>query len=361
VRLALISLEPWDVVWRRNQHLSAELVRQGLVHEMLFIEPPARGMGRTRTRPVMNGIMAVAPTVALPKTVGGLRELGHRLRRSVLRGVDLLWINDPTLGVHALSANTPAVYDVTDDWRTAGSPPRIRRRISRAERILSARAATIVCSVVLQTRWRERYGISAPVVNNGVDLELWRAARPRALGGARPRVGYIGTLHEDRLDVGLVDALGTAPGIGSVHLVGPDCLGRDARARLMGTRNVTIHGAVPASEVPSWMMAMDVLISPHRINQFTLSLDAIKSYEYAISGKPVVATPTSGFKQGMGQTTIAEAPHFVAAVLQVVTRHVGATDIDANMSWSWAARAREFWSHLPAVEPTRLLDRRVRW
>ena len=40
---------------------------------------------------------------------------------------------------------------------------------------------------------------------------------------------------------------------------------------------------------------MDVLVAPHVVNDFTLSLDAIKAYEYAATGRPIVATPTSGF------------------------------------------------------------------
>jgi glycosyltransferase involved in cell wall biosynthesis len=38
------------------------------------------------------------------------------------------------------------------------------------------------------------------------------------------------------------------------------------------------------------------VIAPHRVNAFTLSLDAIKSYEYLASGRRIVATPTSGFQ-----------------------------------------------------------------
>ena len=44
------------------------------------------------------------------------------------------------------------------------------------------------------------------------------------------------------------------------------------------------------------MASADVLVCPHRVDSFTLSLDAIKSFEYVASGRPVVATPTSGFQ-----------------------------------------------------------------
>lgn len=54
---------------------------------------------------------------------------------------------------------------------------------------------------------------------------------------------------------------------------------------------------MPAPEVPSWLVAFDVLICPHVVTDFTLSLDAIKAYEYLATARPVVATPTSGFQE----------------------------------------------------------------
>src|SRR4051812_30685158 len=40
-RVALLSLEPWDEVWRRNQHLASQLVAQDLASHLVFVEPPA--------------------------------------------------------------------------------------------------------------------------------------------------------------------------------------------------------------------------------------------------------------------------------------------------------------------------------
>ena len=57
----------------------------------------------------------------LPNRLGGAREVGRSLRQGVLRRVDVLWINDPVVGVHSLT-DVPALYDVTDDWREALAP-----------------------------------------------------------------------------------------------------------------------------------------------------------------------------------------------------------------------------------------------
>jgi glycosyltransferase involved in cell wall biosynthesis len=331
-------------VWRRNQYLATELIRQGLASSVWFVEPLTRGRSGIGLRPGGPGVNVVAPRTPVPKSLGGLAVVGRRLRRHVLHDADLLWVNDPALGVHCLRPDVTTVYDVTDDWRTAGFPGRIARRISTAEDRLAVGARTIACSHELGDRWKQRYGLAVPVVNNGVDEAIWRHARPRELPGSGPHVGYVGTLHEHRLDLDLVERLARTDGIGSVHLVGPNCLGEAATRRLQRLPRLRLHGAVPAAEVPSWTLAMDVLVSPHLVNEFTLSLDAIKAYEYATSGRPVVATATSGFTSMPGRTTLADPAEFPQVVVQA-RRETRPIELLVADDVTWAHRAREFWGH----------------
>lgn len=309
--VALISLEPWDTMWRRNQHLTSELTRQGLLDRVVFVEPPSPGRGRPRWSP-QPGVEVLRPSLFIPKRIGGQRLTGWWLRRTALRTVDLVWVNNPDLGVHCLSATRPAVYDVTDDWRTFTQAPRVLRRLLAAEDALAARARTIVCSQVLADRWRERYGLDAAVLHNGIDVAAFAAAAPRPLPGEAPHIGYVGTLHDERLDLPLVRDLAARPG--TVHLVGPSSLSPADEQHLRGA-GVVLHGPVPSSEVASWMASMDVLVSPHLVSDFTLSLDAIKSYEYLATGLPVVATPSSGFQLLTAEAlTVVPRETFCAAV-----------------------------------------------
>ena len=105
------------------------------------------------------------------------------------------------LGCHAIDS---AVYDVTDDWRSATFTPRELRRLIAAEDVLAVRARTIVCSEELRRRWKSRYGIDASIVRNAVDNDAIHRAHPRDLGADGPHIGYVGTLHESRLDIDLV-------------------------------------------------------------------------------------------------------------------------------------------------------------
>jgi glycosyltransferase involved in cell wall biosynthesis len=229
------------------------------------------------------------------------------------------------------------VYDVTDDWRSMPQRDADRAALIAAEDALAARARTIVCSDVLAERWRERYGIDPAVVPNGVDVDAIRTAEPRDLGDHGPHAVYVGTLHTNRLDIDLVEAVAHDKSV-TVRLVGPDHLDEAARVRLLGA-GVVIHGAVPSADVPSWLVAADVLICPHIVDDFTISLDAIKAHEYLATDQPIVATPTSGFQSLTAPgLTVAGSTAFVAGV----RAGAGTGPYDRPRPPSWAERADVF-------------------
>ena len=350
----LISIEPWDGVWRRNQHLAAALLNEGRLSR-LALAGPMRTRAQAKAGPI-DGLSLLTPGTLIPKRAGGIRVAGLRLK-ALARSCHVVWVNEPTLGVRIAALGVPVVYDVTDDWRTFGFPERIRRRIRRAEDALARSARTVVCSQRLRDLWHERYGVDAAVVNNGIDTPSWLSAVPIELDGPGPHVGYIGTLHQDRLDIDLVVSLAESPAVGTLHLVGPDAMDVTSRARLAAVPNIVLHGPVPAADVPAWTLAMDVLVSPHRLSDFTLSLDAIKSREYVVSGRPVVATPTSGFQLLDERTvTLADARDFAEGVARAAELAPSMPRVPApRPEWSWEQRAREFHQQLVAATESRQL------
>jgi glycosyltransferase involved in cell wall biosynthesis len=237
-----------------------------------------------------------------------------------------------------LSGPPNVVYDVTDDWRSAHLTPRERHRLVAAEDALATRARTIVCSEELWRRWKRRYGVEAAIVKNAVNVEAFQQTRTVDLGGDGPHVGYVGTLHDERLDIQLVLRTAEALPSGQVHMVGPDSLSDSARARLRSNSRVRLRGSVHARDVPSWLNAFDVLISPHLVTEFTTSLDAIKAYEYLATQRPVVATPTSGFQDLTVPGLIIETDGFADAVVLAVGRR---ESFQREMP-DWNDRARQF-------------------
>ncbi|MDT4914556.1 MAG: teichuronic acid biosynthesis glycosyltransferase TuaH, partial [Pseudonocardiales bacterium] len=62
LRAALLSLEPWDEVWRRNQHFAAGLLEGGDVSSLIWISPPAGGLSlRASSARPLSGVDVVEP------------------------------------------------------------------------------------------------------------------------------------------------------------------------------------------------------------------------------------------------------------------------------------------------------------
>lgn len=344
-RLDVLSLEAWDQVWRRNQHFIAGIAAEGSARRIVMHAPAAKLSHVPRSRPLPR-VEVRTPHLLLPPGKGGRAVIGWELRRST-RAADLLWINDPIAGVRCLRRGRPAVYDVTDDWRHAELRAADRSLLVEAEDVLARQAGTIVCSEVLADRWQERYGFRPPVVQNGVDLEAHAGAVPIVFPDPGPHIVYVGTLHHERLDIGLLERLTRDLPQALVDLVGPDSLSVSAKDRLLATGRVRLHGPVPHHQVPGVMAAADVLICPHVVSPFTLSLDAIKSWEYLASGRPVVATPSSGFQhlEGTPGLSLATARTFSDAVSSALERRHGHWPGRA-VEASWSRRSSDFFRAL---------------
>lgn len=336
-RVVLVSIEPWDEVWRRNQHLASRLVQDGYASELVFVTPPAGGLAlRARRWSPQPGITVVTPPLLVPRRFGGHR-LVHRWLRREARSADVIWINDPVAGAAFVDDSRPLTYDVTDDWSATAQARGDLARIVAAEDRLAGAARTVVCSPTLQERWGDRYGIEPVVIPNGVDVDAIRTAKPRHLTGNGPHAVYVGTLHENRLDCDLVAEIArTWPG--TLHLVGPIGL-PEAYVSSLREAGVDLPGAVPSEDVPGWLTAADVLICPHKVDTFTMSLDAIKSHEYLATDHPIVATASSGFQTMRAPgLRVVDRESFSEAL--IAAAHDGTSPRAGSVSWD--IRTAEF-------------------
>ena len=177
-RVALVSLEPWDQVWRRNQHLVAELVGQQLVGSVVFIEPamaarptPPRHAAARRHRREP----AAADPPAYRRAVAGRGLAAPSLaarRRSVV---------GQRSGPRGALRRRCRPAGVRRDRRLAalGTPcPGLTRRLVAAEDRLASVATTVVCSDVLAERWAQRYAVTATVVHNAASLTSYQTVKP---------------------------------------------------------------------------------------------------------------------------------------------------------------------------------------
>lgn len=342
VDLVFWSLESWDAVWRRNQYVVAGLLGRFPRLRVLFVEPPVdplhslaqrerprRGTGlRLVTSEGSGRLWAFQPTKAMPRAIGG-QHVDTGLARQVASAAahlgmsrPLLWVNDPHAAALVQRTQWPTVYDITDDWLLAERPIRHTKTLSAAEEVLLERAQVVtVCSPSLQAS----KSTSRPVhlVPNAVDLAALRTARQRPPDlPPGPIALYLGTIHEDRIDIRLCDQTATElRGIGTLVFVGPISLPRDRFLRMQYNDSIALLGARPREDVPGYLQHADVLVVPHRQTAFTDSLDPIKAYEYLAAGQPIVSTPVAGFREidepGVNIVTEQEFPAAVRRALEL--------------------------------------------
>ena len=197
--VVVVSLEPWDGVWRRNQHLVSELLLADPSCRVLFAEPapdpihaalagrtPRRGRG-LRRGPRLEGVSdeqlwLYEPTKWLPRRLD--HRVDARLARSIANAATrarfdspVLWINDPA-GASLLEATGfPALYDITDDWLAADRPPAEHARLVRNERLLlQGCAEVVVCSPHLRTTKGATRAVT--MIPNAVDVDAYAVRAP---------------------------------------------------------------------------------------------------------------------------------------------------------------------------------------
>lgn len=334
--LVVVSLEAWDEVWRRNQHLVSRLLDGDPALRVLFVEPPADPLHdlASRRRPSRpfgpraagydGRLLRVRPLKALPRRLD--RRADQRLARTVHRAAGkagmrrpLLWLNDPRAADLARATGWPTLYDLTDDWLAAERPGAELDRIRRGEEWLLRNAAAVVACSEELVRRKASARVGIDLIPNAVDVAAYRVPRPRPTDLPAVAAVYVGTLHRDRLDLDVCVATARlVAGRGSVVLVGPDALDPSDAARLRAA-GVLLLGPRRREDVVAYLQHADVLLVPHVVSPFTDSLDPIKLYEYAAVGRPVVATPVAGFRDvSDSRVRLAEASAFPAAVASLM-------------------------------------------
>lgn len=363
--VVVCSLEPWGRVRRRIRILVDQIVDLRPSLQVLYVAPPVDiphqvrqhrrpDVGGARLERVHPRIQVLRPRKWWPRALGPFadRSLEHQVLGAVTSlGLErpLLWVNDASYASFAVRTGWPTLYDITDDWLLAPLSPRQRVRLMADEGLLLEHSdAVVVCSPELErSRGRNR---RVDLIPNGVDADLFATPglRPADLPPA-PVALYVGSLHDERLDVDLVVELATARPDLQIVLVGPDSLSAPAAAALAGPDNVHRLGPRPYETVPAYLHHAEVVIVPHLVNPFTESLDPIKAYECLAAGRPTVATPVAGFRGLPAPVTVTARPGFVEAVGAALADGGRVEPVGPAIVPSWRDRAEAMISVMDRV------------
>jgi len=354
----VVAQEQWDEVERRNQLLIRALAERHPRSRFLFAEIPLRPREVRDWRPPR--LRAVAPNVWAIRAIrplpgARLQRLSDQVEAMQLRraaktlGMEhpLLWTQDPRaatlvdlLGVDRI------VYDLTDDWAAFETDPDRRAGVQQRIELLGAKAELVLaCSRDLE-RSAGSWSNTVRYLPNAVEAPFLVPEAPDDVERLpRPRLGYVGTLHASRLDIGLLMRMAELRPAWSFVLLGPNELSSTDTERLLGAANVHYLGIRPHAQVRSYLAALDVCLLPHHVTPFTNSLDPLKLYEYLAAGRPVIATPVRNAPDLAQHFAVAAtAEEFVAESERAMAQdspRLKAVRREAVAKETWDARAGE--------------------
>jgi len=373
--ILFVAMEDWDEVWRRNQPIAAGFAERSPGRKLLYMGLPidvSHGLRRLSFGPLLRALRP-ARTPASPAGFGNIflfnpvkwlpnslpfcqhinrwmerRQLRRAARRVGLRH-PILWLN-PHYGLHLVGSvgESLVVYDIGDDWSQIKQAEWVRRQTIAEDAELCRRAdVLIVVSKHLQ-RLKSELARRVELIPNGVYVERYAGIadgslppHPATQSWRHPVLAYTGTLHEERVDLALVEKIAEAFPAATVALIGPCLLDEKARRRLTAHPNIRMPGAFPFEEIPRVMSAFDVCIVPHVVSGFTESLSPLKLYEYLAAGLPTVSTLIPGFRDHPQWIHLAaDADAFITALQKALQepRRLRAPRQAAARAHSWAAR-----------------------
>ncbi|MBK8230734.1 MAG: glycosyltransferase [Candidatus Eisenbacteria bacterium] len=386
------STQYWEETWFRKQHFMAHLAPR---RDIVYVEPshsilrPKPSTTPTelrnpllapRLRSVRDGLRIWTPPRGLPFWTHApisraqYRLWGGALARTAARlghRRTWLWLYQP-LWAQAIETLRPerVIFDLVDDLSAYEAQAHSQATMARSIEIALAASNLVLTTsdpLAAQVR-RRRPEVRVEVVGNGV-RETWLDDRelpvpPELAGLPRPWLGFVGAVFT-YLDYEVLDATARAFPGGSLILVGPihapaaaDALRRHANVHLLGAR--------PQAEIPRYLRAFDLCLSPFKVGAVRRAVNPLKVYEYLGAGRPVVSTPLESLLETPVGRMIrfAEGPErFVAAVRETLAEEadlvargeakaIAARRRDAVRPHTWEALAGRVEAILDEMEQT---------
>lgn len=161
---------------------------------------------------------------------------------------------------------------------------------------LISKSDLAVANSLYLANYCKKYNPNSHYVGQGCDLSLFRDTPallvPDAIKSIKtPRIGFVGSLNSDRLDIGILIHIAKERPNYSLILVGPPDE-KFLQSELRSLENVHFIGLVPEAHLPSYIKGFDVCLNPQLVNEITIGNYPRKIDEYLALGKPVVATST---------------------------------------------------------------------
>jgi UDP-galactopyranose mutase len=320
--LVCLSHLRWDFVYQRPQHLLSRFARS---RRVFFVEEPVFGEWQPHLDITSrgDGLHVVVPRVPQGLRVEAVEAIQKLLVDQLFEGREIgdhvLWYYTP-MAVRWTRHLKPlaTVYDCMDELSAfKDAPPALREReaelLRRADLVFTGGQS-------LYEAKRDQHRAIYPFPSS-IDSSHFAQARsvtcdPADQAGIpHPRLGFFGVIDE-RMDIGLLDAVAAARPDWHLVLVGP--VVKIEASELPHRPNIHYLGGKTYEELPRYLAGWDVALLPFARNESTRFISPTKTPEYLAAGKPVVSTSIRDVVRPygeMGLVRVADTPReFVEAV-----------------------------------------------
>jgi glycosyltransferase involved in cell wall biosynthesis len=364
----------WDGNRYTDQHM-AERLSQWV--PVLYVDPPVSARAAKRdplaAQARSNEIQQVSPRLVrlAPRGLPGAERPGihaiNRLRtraaiRTTVRGLGArvsATIVASLEGLFGAASELRSVAYGTDDFVAGAELMGISAaRLRREEREHIRRADVVVAiSETLAEKWRAM-GANPTVITNGVDCAAYASVEEAPWPGdvrlPRPIAGFVGHIS-DRIDIEALAAI--ADGGHSLLLVGPTPhnFRSERLAALIGCPNVQSVGPKPFADLPSYMRAIDVGLTPYADTEFNRGCFPLKTLEYLAAGRAAVVSdlPSVTLLRQQVIAVAGSAREFAAAVARALAEPRSSREAEARRALAahhdWSIKAEAF-AHLLRID-----------
>lgn len=232
-----------------------------------------------------------------------ISELAKIKTRLALNNL-LIWSYNPLLDNLAEIKNRlnaqGVIFDAVDDWSVHSVYQKQKELLQQNYQKIK-QDADIIFTVSLELKQQLFSDLPKVAwVPNGVNVEKFSSPinsdLPADLKNInQPIVGYIGMI-QNRLDWDLIKYLAEKNRDKSFVFIG--WIWREAQElinqKLKQLPNVHFLGRKDYNELPQYLKHFQAAIIPHKINDFTKSMNPLKMYEYLAAGLPIVSTKVAG-------------------------------------------------------------------
>ena len=371
----LFSTADWDTPsWTNKQHTTRHLALQG--YRVLYIEsvglraPTMNGQDLSRIwkrlkrslRPpclVEPGVWVISPLAIPFKQHWPLMRkinqscLSLRIKLFMLRQgfkLPLVWTYHPfMLETIAPLSYGSLVYHCVDDLSAVPGVDSVAFN-TEEQRLLHKCQAVFVTSVALKEKC-QAFNSNTHYFPNVVDLEHFSKAHLELAIPAdlekipKPRIGYVGTLSDFKVDFSLIYNVAVNKPEWHWVLMGEEREGQHSPwvDKLRAMSNIHFLGHRSYEELPNLLRGIDVGTLPTLLNDYTRSMFPMKYFEYLAAGVPVASTPLeftlhnhAGLEIGHEVTSFSQA---IQEQLQrgKLTRHEAVRHVGEN---TWDTRLR---------------------